>query len=557
MTIKILQAAPTASFGGIEYNEKKTPDGRSELLVAKNFGLLEMQESATKADYIFYMQKVAETNPRVKNTQFHAVLSCKGREATPEQLKEIAVQYLERMGYSKNPYLIYYHSDTANNHVHMVSTRVDKFGVKVPDSMERVRSQDAIRQILAINPINAFNADIAKAFEYNVTSDAQLRLVLEKMGYSVTPGDKSVKLFKYGKLQGEYNIADVQNRIASSKIDDSRIDQIKALVHKYKGVKDAGLIWQGLPLPGGLASKTEGKLSSPLSDFLHKSFGIEMVFHNKGGKSPYGYTIIDHSYKQVLKGSQVMSLVDLLSPVLNENRQSGIETIVLNAVATQKGYNQLKEYLKENSLFMNWRGAVRVKGTSNEVYQIAPEDLKRLKYNDRLTNASKFELSTHKEKYIIASQFFVKMSDLDIAGKGTENFNHINDKFKSILHNSGNLSEALKEAGLKLVVMGNDTYIIDIEHSIIQNIADTLSVEERHLISEGLHLLAPEHIEDGKDLDKEAEQYEGPEPFNVAGRGEVSPIDHGVSLQDIQQIFGEIKDEKDPAASKKRKRKRS
>lgn len=557
MTIKILESAPMESFGGVDYNEKKTPDGRSELLAAENFGLLQMQESATKADYIGYMQKVAETNPRVKNTQFHAILSCKGRESTPEQLKEIAVQYLEKMGYSNNPYLIYYHSDTANNHVHMVSTRVDKLGNKISDKMERVRSQDAIREILAINPVNAFKADINKAFEFNITSDAQFRLVLEKMGYSLTPGERSVKLFKYGKLQGEYQINDVQNRISASKFDDSRINQIKALVHKYKGVKDAGLIWHGLPLPGGLASKTEGKLSSPLSDFLHKSFGIEMVFHNKEGKNAYGYTVIDHTSKQVLKGSQVLSLVDLLSPVLKEDRKPGIESIVLNAVAVQTGFNQLKNELKDNSLFINWRGDIRVKGTSNIVYKVAAEDLKRLKYNDRLSNALKFELSSNKEKYIIASQFFVKLADLEIAGKGTDTFNHINDKFKSILHNSGNLSEALKEAGLKLVVLGNDTYIIDIEHSIIQNIAETLTVEERHLISEGIHSLEPEHIEEGKDLDKEAENYEGPEPFNRASGAEAASVDIGVSLQDIQQIFGEIKDEKDPAVSKKKKRKRS
>jgi hypothetical protein len=56
------------------------------------------------------------------------------------------------MGYGDNPFLIYHHSDTDNNHVHMVSTRVDKNGDKVDDTYEKIRSQKTLQTILQQDP---------------------------------------------------------------------------------------------------------------------------------------------------------------------------------------------------------------------------------------------------------------------------------------------------------------------------------------------------------------------------------------------------------------------
>ena len=117
MVVVVLKAA--TSFAGIDYNERKNEEGKSELLVAENFAM--NPDNLKKSDYIAYMESVCRTNPAVKAKQFHAVISCKGREYSAEDLKNVALQYINKMGYGNNPYMIYFHSDTENNHVHIAA----------------------------------------------------------------------------------------------------------------------------------------------------------------------------------------------------------------------------------------------------------------------------------------------------------------------------------------------------------------------------------------------------------------------------------------------------
>jgi hypothetical protein len=76
LIVKILSSA--RSFAGVQYNERKNDTGKSELLMAANFGALGNKPEVSRTDYIRYMQAVCALNPRVTNRQFHAVISAKG-----------------------------------------------------------------------------------------------------------------------------------------------------------------------------------------------------------------------------------------------------------------------------------------------------------------------------------------------------------------------------------------------------------------------------------------------------------------------------------------------
>ena len=147
MIAKILKHSK--SFAGIEYNRLKTENGKAEMLEAKNFELEAMvgltgQPSA--ATYLDFLNYVSDRRPDVNYRQFHAVISCAGRELSKEQLLDAARIYIDKMGYGDQPYLVFFHKDTDNNHVHIVSTRVRYDGSLVSDKSERYRSLAAIRE---------------------------------------------------------------------------------------------------------------------------------------------------------------------------------------------------------------------------------------------------------------------------------------------------------------------------------------------------------------------------------------------------------------------------
>ena len=195
MVVVVLKAA--TSFAGIDYNERKNEEGKSELLVAENFAM--NPDNLKKSDYIAYMESVCRTNPAVKAKQFHAVISCKGREYSAEDLKNVALQYINKMGYGNNPYMIYFHSDTENNHVHIVSTRVQKNGQKVKDNMEAVRSQKVINQIMNVDLALKAKDDISKYMEFSFSTVQQYKLLLEQSGWKLREKDGLLILYKGGE----------------------------------------------------------------------------------------------------------------------------------------------------------------------------------------------------------------------------------------------------------------------------------------------------------------------------------------------------------------------
>jgi len=64
-----------------------------------------------------------------------------------EQLSEIAQEYMQKMGYGDQPFVVYKHEDIDRKHIHIVSLRVDEIGRKINDKFEHRRSMDACREL--------------------------------------------------------------------------------------------------------------------------------------------------------------------------------------------------------------------------------------------------------------------------------------------------------------------------------------------------------------------------------------------------------------------------
>lgn len=56
------------------------------------------------------------------------------------QLEAIGREYMEKLGYGDQPYIIFRHEDNARPHIHIVSLRIDEQGRKIRDYKEWERS---------------------------------------------------------------------------------------------------------------------------------------------------------------------------------------------------------------------------------------------------------------------------------------------------------------------------------------------------------------------------------------------------------------------------------
>ncbi|MBO9572632.1 MAG: relaxase/mobilization nuclease domain-containing protein [Chitinophagaceae bacterium] len=306
---------PSATFHGVDYNERKCKKEKASILHHEGFGFL--MESANKIDRRQakrYLEIHSANNSRIRNKQFHAVLSCKGKSISPDRLKSYGLEIVHRLGYAGNPILVYGHNDTDNNHIHIISSRVDRDGRKIAHHFERKRANEILTDIIGIDKEKQFNVDIEQCLAYRYETTAQFKLLLEQKGYTVKDGGSELVLYKYGNRSGSVPADTINKALFKPQPDDPGIKKIRALIWKYK--KEHSV------LPNATDPKYTTAIpqfTTPLNNFLHQRFGLQFVFFkNKDHETPYGYAIIDHKNKICYKGSSIQKL-DLL---LNSEAQA-------------------------------------------------------------------------------------------------------------------------------------------------------------------------------------------------------------------------------------------
>ena len=138
----IAKISATENLGGaLGYNFKKVENGEASVLLAAE--LYQNREgNYTMEDVLADMQALIPKKSRTKKTVFHCSLNPHPDEKlSDEQLVQIAKEYMEALGYSKQPYIVFKHNDIAREHIHIVSLRVDSRGRKINDKFEKRRSK--------------------------------------------------------------------------------------------------------------------------------------------------------------------------------------------------------------------------------------------------------------------------------------------------------------------------------------------------------------------------------------------------------------------------------
>ena len=138
----IAKISATENLGGaLGYNFKKVEKGEASILLAAEL-YQDKEGTYTMAEVFADMQAVIPEKCRTKKMVFHCSLNPHPDEKlSNETLTQIAREYMETLGYGKQPYIVFKHNDIAREHIHIVSLRVDSEGKKINDKFEKRRSK--------------------------------------------------------------------------------------------------------------------------------------------------------------------------------------------------------------------------------------------------------------------------------------------------------------------------------------------------------------------------------------------------------------------------------
>jgi len=138
----IAKISATENLGGaLGYNFKKVQHNEASVLCVNE--LREGFDGTYRIDKVLRdMQALIPEKCRTKKTVFHCSLNPHpGEKLSDEQLTQIVKEYMEALGYGKQPYIVFKHNDIAREHIHIVSLRVDSEGKKINDKFEKRRSK--------------------------------------------------------------------------------------------------------------------------------------------------------------------------------------------------------------------------------------------------------------------------------------------------------------------------------------------------------------------------------------------------------------------------------
>jgi len=273
---------------------------------------------------------------RTKKPVFHCSINPHPDDVlTTQQLRDIAQEYMERMGYGNQPFIVFKHNDIAREHIHIVSLRVDSFGKKLPHAFEGRRSKKITDDLelkyglmpsgsrkkpqkdIAVKGIKSADINNGNVREqisnvvravlkrYAFQSLGEMNLVLSRYNISVEEVRKEYKGKQYDGLV--YVITDKDGNKLMSPLHASKIGRgtgFSAVSRHFE--KSKAVIKEKAPLFRNAVIEVM-KTSPDKEQFLiaMKAHGIDVVFRQNEKGRIYGVTFLSDSLGVVANGSRL------------------------------------------------------------------------------------------------------------------------------------------------------------------------------------------------------------------------------------------------------------
>lgn len=135
-------------YGVLSYNQLKVDELHADVLFGNR--IIEPQGDTPYA--IEHISRSFEdyltANRKTEKPILHISLNPDPKDCvSEEQFIKLAEEYMRRMGFGDQPYIVYRHNDIGREHLHIVSVRVDETGRAISDSYEHERSMAVCREL--------------------------------------------------------------------------------------------------------------------------------------------------------------------------------------------------------------------------------------------------------------------------------------------------------------------------------------------------------------------------------------------------------------------------
>lgn len=320
--------------GLLNYNENKLRAGVAQCIVANRFGC--EPDELTFSDKINRFTKIIAFNQKTKTNAIHISLNFDVTEVlTNDKLSVIASDYMDRIGFGEQPYLVYRHTDAAHPHVHIITTNIQIDGKRIDihnigrNQSEKARKEIEVEYHLVraesrkksreLQPVNIEKAVYGKsetrrsisnivrmvARSYKYTSLPELNAILRQFNVMADRGAEGTRMHeKMGLL---YSLLNENGKKIGVPIKASTIYGKPTLINLEKQFRLNEALRK--PFREELKTTIDRVLKKSLSkiDFI-KALGDKEVFvlfrENEEGII-YGVTFVDNKSKVVFNGSDL------------------------------------------------------------------------------------------------------------------------------------------------------------------------------------------------------------------------------------------------------------
>lgn len=319
------------------YNENKVSLGTAQCIGGGNYPMdVEKMSTGFKLKMLL---KQLELNENVTRNSVHISLNFdpSEKDLSKEKLMEIANTYMDKIGFTVQPYLVYQHHDAGHPHIHIVSIKVKSDGRRIDmQNIGRNQSETARKEIETM-----FNLVRAESKKMKAGLDL-LPINIQKIQYGATDSKKAIatilnsvipnyKFTTIGELNAVLNLYNVSANIGK---EDSKMFLHKGLVYqiidddkKPVGVPIKASSFHFKPTLQYLEEKFEInkktrlpdmkrikntidlaflKNTKPSLDELEKILikeGIAVIYRTSPQHLIYGITYVDHTTKSIFNGS--------------------------------------------------------------------------------------------------------------------------------------------------------------------------------------------------------------------------------------------------------------